>query len=81
MVQQGLGVALLPRIAVADELAAGTLGTARIAGIPPLVRRVVAIRRRDAGPPSGVVAAFLATAQRVAGAATLGSGAAPGTSA
>ena len=69
MVQQRLGVALLPRIAVAAELAAGLLGTARIAGIPPLVRRVVAIRRRDAAAATGVVAAFLGIAHRVAGAA------------
>lgn len=66
MVQQGLGVALLPRVAVAAELGDGTLGTAPIAGIPPLVRRVVAIRRRDAGAATGVLAAFLATAHRLA---------------
>jgi len=65
MVEQGLGVALLPRIAVAGEVEAGALGTVRIAGSPPLVRRVVAIRRRDAGEPTGVVAAFLAAAHRV----------------
>ena len=64
MVQQGLGVALLPLIAVADEFAAGTLGTARIAGTPPLARRVVAIRRRDAGPATGIVAALLAVLPR-----------------
>ena len=67
MVQQGLGVTLLPRIAVADELAAGLLGTARIAGVQPLTRSVVAIRRRDAGAAAGSVAAFLATARRVVG--------------
>jgi DNA-binding transcriptional LysR family regulator len=67
MVQQGLGVALLPLIAVAGELAAGTLGTVRIAGTPPLARRVVAIRRRDAGAPAGAVAAFLAIAHQLAG--------------
>lgn len=66
MVQQGLGVALLPLIAVADELAAGTLGTAHIAETPPLARRVVAIRRRDAGPATGAVAAFLAIPPRPA---------------
>lgn len=65
MVQQGLGVALLPRVAVAEELRDGTLGTARIAGTPPLVRRVVAIRRRDAGPASGAAAAFLEVAHGV----------------
>ena len=66
MVQQGLGVALLPLIAVADEFAAGTLGTARIAGTPSLARRVVAIRRRDAGPATGSVAALLAVLPRPA---------------
>ncbi len=66
MVQQGLGVALLPLIAVADEFAAGTLGTARIAGTPPLARRVVAIRRRDAGSATGIVAALLAVLPRPA---------------
>lgn len=65
MVQQGLGVALLPRIALADELAAGTLATVALAKTPQLVRRVVAIRRSDAGPPSGTVAAFLAIAHAV----------------
>ena len=65
MVQQGLGVALLPRVAVAGELAEGALGTARIAGAPSLVRRVVAIRRRDVGTAGGAVATFLATAHRL----------------
>lgn len=69
MVQQGLGVALLPRIAVAAELEAGLLGTARIAGIQPLVRRVVAIRRADAGAATGALASFLHIAHRVARAA------------
>ena len=69
MVQQGLGVTLLPRIAVADELAAGLLGTARIADIQPLTRSVVSIRRSDAGSPSGPVAAFIAIAQLLLGTA------------
>ena len=69
MVQQGLGVTLLPRIAVADELAAGLLGTARIADIQPLTRSVVSIRRSDAVLPSGPVAAFLAIAHRLLGTA------------
>lgn len=59
MVQQGLGVSLLPRTAVAGEIAAGTLGTARIADAEPLRKRIVAIRLRDAGPASQVVSAFL----------------------
>lgn len=60
MVEAGLGVALLPRTAVEAELAAGRLGAVRIAGAAPLRRRIVAIRRRDEGPPTGVLAAFLA---------------------
>ncbi len=60
MVVHGLGVALLPWTAVADEVAAGTLVIVRIAGTSPLRRRIVAVRRRDAGQPAGVVAAFLA---------------------
>ena len=77
MVQQGLGVALLPLIAVAGELAAGTLGTVSIAETPPLARRVVAIRRRDAGAPAGAVAAFLAIAHSIAGLAPGPGGGAP----
>lgn len=60
MVEEGLGLALLPRTAVAAELARGVLRSVRIAGASPVRRRIVAVRRRDAGPPSGVVAAFLA---------------------
>lgn len=61
MVRQGLGVALLPYTAVVEELAAGTLGSASITDAEPVRRRIVAIRRRHAGPPSGVVAALLDT--------------------
>jgi DNA-binding transcriptional LysR family regulator len=58
MVTQGLGVALLPHTAVAAELAAGRLGAIRIADSAPIRRRIVAVRRRDLGPPVGAVAAF-----------------------
>jgi DNA-binding transcriptional LysR family regulator len=61
MVRQGLGVALLPHTAVAEELGAGSLRSVRIADAPRVRRRIVAIRRRDVGPASGVLAAFLAT--------------------
>ena len=61
MVQQGLGVALIPHTAVAAELAAGTLRAVTIVDAAPVRRRIVAVRRRDAGPPSGIVGAFLAT--------------------
>jgi len=59
MVARRLGVALLPRTAVADEVAAGTLLGVLIADGLPLRRRIVAMRRHDAGPPSGVVRAFM----------------------
>jgi DNA-binding transcriptional LysR family regulator len=58
MVEQGLGVALLPHTAVASELADGRLRAIEIAGTEPITRRIVAIRRRDLGPPLGTVAAF-----------------------
>jgi len=59
MVERRLGVALLPRTAVARELADGMLHLVRLAEGPPLRRQIVAIRRRDLGAPSGAVAAFI----------------------
>lgn len=59
MVYQGLGVAFLPRTAIAGELASGHLTAIRIAEAAPIRRRIVAIRRRDLGAPVGVVAGFL----------------------
>jgi len=59
MVERGLGVALLPRTAVDREAAAGALRLVRVADAPPMRRTIGAMRRRDAGPPSGLVAAFL----------------------
>jgi DNA-binding transcriptional LysR family regulator len=61
MVEQGFGVALLPHTSVADELANGTLAEVTIQGAEPVRRQIVAIRRRDAGPPRGAVASFLDT--------------------
>ena len=58
-VMEGLGVALLPRQAVRKELAARSLRAIAIAGGRPIRRRIVAIRRRDAGPPSPTVSGFL----------------------
>jgi DNA-binding transcriptional LysR family regulator len=60
MVEQGLGVALLPYTAVAGELASGRLASAKLADAKAIRRRIVAVRRRDLGPPSGLVSAFLA---------------------
>jgi len=60
MVIEGLGVALLPRMALLAELRARSLRPVRIIGAPPVRRPIVAIRRADAGPPMGPVADFLA---------------------
>jgi DNA-binding transcriptional LysR family regulator len=60
MVEHGLGVALLPYTAVAGELATGRLASARLADAAAIRRRIVAVRRRDLGPPSGLVSALLA---------------------
>jgi DNA-binding transcriptional LysR family regulator len=59
MVQQGLGVALLPQSAVRSELAEQTLRAVRITDAEPAPRQIVAIRRADAGPATGLVSSFL----------------------
>jgi DNA-binding transcriptional LysR family regulator len=61
MVEQGFGVALLPHTSVREEIGAGTLAEVTIQGAQPVRRQIVAIRRRDAGPPTGAVAALLDT--------------------
>jgi DNA-binding transcriptional LysR family regulator len=60
MVEHGLGVALLPYTAVVAELGDGRLARAHLADTRVIRRRIVAVRRRDAGEPSGLVAEFLA---------------------
>jgi DNA-binding transcriptional LysR family regulator len=59
MVERGLGVALLPRTAVVREVAAGALRSVELVDAAPMRRSIVAMRRRDAGEPSGIVGAFL----------------------
>ena len=59
MVIGGLGVALLPRMALAAELRARSLLPVRITGAPPVRRPIVAIRRADAGDAVGPVGDFL----------------------
>jgi DNA-binding transcriptional LysR family regulator len=59
MLEEGLGVALLPKVAVARELELGKLAEVRIADAGPVHRRMVVIRRADVGPPGGVAVAFL----------------------
>ena len=59
MVERGLGIALLPRTAVAREVAGKTLSVVKMQDAPPMQNTIVAFRRRDAGEPGGIVAAFL----------------------
>ena len=59
MVEQGLGVALLPHTAVAGELEAGTLVAVRLADAPELKREIVVFRRRDAGTATGALDSFM----------------------
>jgi len=59
MLEEGLGVALLPKVAVARELELGQLATVQILDAGPVHRRMVVIRRNDVGPPGGVAQAFL----------------------
>jgi DNA-binding transcriptional LysR family regulator len=59
MVERGLGVSLVPASTVAAELASGTLARIELVDAAPAHRQIVAVRRRDAGPPSGAAALFL----------------------
>lgn len=67
MVQQGIGVALLPRMALASELKARSLRPVKIVGTEALRRPIVALRRKDSGEPIGPVAGFLDTLHEVLG--------------
>lgn len=68
LVAQGLGTALLPRSAVADELGAGSLVHVRIHDAPTVRRTIAAIRRREPIAPSALADAFMQTIQGVNGA-------------
>lgn len=70
MVQQGLGVALLPRMALAQELRARSLRPVKVLGAAVVRRPIVALRRKDAGQPLGPVAAFLETLRELRPAAS-----------
>jgi hypothetical protein len=52
-------VALLPLTAVAREVEGKTLRVVRMKDAPPMHNSLVVYRRRDAGKPTGIVAAFL----------------------
>jgi DNA-binding transcriptional LysR family regulator len=59
MVEEGLGVALLPRVSVMREIGSGLLAEIDVVDAPSIKRTIDAIRRKDAGSPGGVVHAFL----------------------
>jgi DNA-binding transcriptional LysR family regulator len=59
MVAAGLGVALLPRTSVMEELDNGSLAALRMEGGAGGRRHIVLARRRDSGPPTPLVATFM----------------------
>jgi len=59
MIEQALGVAFLPAVAVADEVRGRRLRVVEISDRPPPRRPIVALRRKHVGEPSGATAAFL----------------------
>src|SRR5919107_2803288 len=59
MLEEGLGVALLPIVAVARELELGQLASVPILDAGPVHRRMVVIRRNDVGPAGGIASAVL----------------------
>jgi DNA-binding transcriptional LysR family regulator len=60
MVEQRLGIALLPLTSVQLEIGTGRLVPVVVSDLAPIRRQIVAARRRDAGVPSPAAAAFLA---------------------
>ena len=61
MVEQRLGIALLPRTSVQADIGTGRLVPVTITDMAPVTRQIVVARRRDAGDVTPVLAAFLAT--------------------
>lgn len=61
MVEQRLGIALLPATSVQAEIGTGRLAPVRVSDMAPVRRQIVVARRRDAGVPSRLVADFLET--------------------
>ena len=61
MVEQRLGIALLPLTSVEAEIGSGRLAPVTVSDMPPVRREIVVSVRRDAGEPSRVVSDFLVT--------------------
>jgi DNA-binding transcriptional LysR family regulator len=60
MLEEGLGVALLPKLAVERELSVGQLAEVKLTDARPVHRRIVVIRRTDIGPLGGIAGDFVA---------------------
>jgi DNA-binding transcriptional LysR family regulator len=61
MVEQRLGIALLPRTSVQAEIGTGRLFPVEVVDMAPVKRQIVIARRRDAGPMAPAATAFLRT--------------------
>jgi DNA-binding transcriptional LysR family regulator len=61
MVEQRLGIALLPRTSVQADIGTGRLVPVKVTDMAPVTRQIVVARRRDAGEMTPVLGAFLAT--------------------
>ncbi len=61
MVEQRLGIALLPRTSVQAEIGSGRLVPVKLTDMTAVRRQIVVARRRDAGVLSPVLAAFIST--------------------
>ena len=64
MVEAGLGVSLLPRVAIATEVAAGRLVALTLTGIPLPERHIVVLRRRDKHQTAPLLAFIQATSNQ-----------------
>jgi DNA-binding transcriptional LysR family regulator len=61
MVEQRLGIALLPLTAVQSEIGTGRLFPVTVTDMTRVRRQIVVVRRRDVGDASAVVSSFLST--------------------
>lgn len=64
MVQAGLGISVVPEMAVARELAAGTLTSLPLTGWPPMERTTSMIIRRSPGARPPAVQAFVSLVEK-----------------